>query len=191
MAEVRASSHHWLDWAAGFVSGVMVALIVVLALGKPEASRPLSPSPHSILQESPVLITPEPIKPKTKKSDVFVSDWVFWKTVPALVTAYEPGRRSCWPYADGRTSIGKNAWRMTGVAAYPGAIPYGAGVDVPGIGWRVVDDTGAAMKRSWSRGVYHIDVRMRTVWEANKWGRKRLNVRLYKRKATKREERTR
>ena len=51
--------------------------------------------------------------------------YVYWKTVRAKVTAYEPGRRSCGKYANGKTSIGQNAWIMDGVAADPRAIPYG------------------------------------------------------------------
>lgn len=186
-------THHWIDWAWGFMSGVMVAVIIGLAMQPESPQKPPVPR-QSVLPEcrpaspkqpqQPTVTPPAARKPAKTTRKAFVSDWEYWKTVPALVTAYEPGRRSCWPYADGKTSIGKNAWRMTGVAAHPDAIPYGAGVDVPGIGWRVVDDTGKAMRRSWSKGIYHIDVRMKTVWEANQWGRKKVRVKLYKRKAT-------
>jgi 3D (Asp-Asp-Asp) domain-containing protein len=68
----------------------------------------------------------------------------------------------------------RNAWKMDGCAVDPSAIPYGTLVWVPAVGWRVADDTGSAMKRSWKKGVYHVDVRMGTVWQARRWGSQEL-----------------
>lgn len=107
---------------------------------------------------------------------------VYWKTVRAKVTAYEPSRISCGKFANGRTSTNTNAWRTTGVATDPRAIPYGTVVDIPGIGKRVVDDCGSAMRRSWNRGIYHIDVRKTYVWQCRQWGTKILMVKLYRKK---------
>jgi 3D (Asp-Asp-Asp) domain-containing protein len=107
--------------------------------------------------------------------------YVYWKTVKAKVTAYEPSKVSCGASADGKTSIGQSAWIMDGVATDPRAIPYGTYCMVPGVGGRVVDDTGSAMRSSWrKRGQYHVDVRVRTVSEARRWGVKYLDVKLYK-----------
>jgi len=105
----------------------------------------------------------------------------YWKTVRAKVTAYEPSARCCGPYANGRTSIGQNAWVMDGVAADPIAIPYGTYCLVPGVGGKTVDDTGSAMRESWrSNGRYHIDVRVPYYSQAKRWGVKYLDVKLYK-----------
>jgi 3D (Asp-Asp-Asp) domain-containing protein len=94
----------------------------------------------------------------------------YWGTVLAKVTAYEPSSVSCGRFADGKTSTRRNAWNLDGCAVAPDAIPYGTLVWIPRIGWRVADDTGKAMKRSWQRGTYHIDVRMPTVRECRRWG---------------------
>ena len=116
-----------------------------------------------------------------KSSGGVPAGYVYWKTVRARVTAYDPSRRSCGRFADGKTSIGQSAWRMDGVATDPRAIPYGNYVVVPGIGAREVDDTGRAMKRSWSRyRRFHIDVRMTYPYQAERWGVKYLDVKLYR-----------
>lgn len=116
-----------------------------------------------------------------ESTDSVPEGYVYWKTVRAKVTAYEPGRRSCGKFANGKTSIGHNAWNMDGVATDPKAIPYGVYCDVPGIGIREVDDTGSAMRKSWRRyGRYHIDVRMPYYYQAKRWGVKYLDVKLYK-----------
>jgi 3D (Asp-Asp-Asp) domain-containing protein len=110
--------------------------------------------------------------------------YAYWKTVMARVTAYDPSERCCAPFADGRTSIGDNAWRMDGVAADPGVLPYRTLVWVPGVGWREVDDTGSAMKASWRRErTVHIDVRMPYFYQARRWGVRQLPIRLYRRLA--------
>jgi 3D (Asp-Asp-Asp) domain-containing protein len=100
-------------------------------------------------------------------------------TVRAHVTGYCPCSICCGRHANGRTSIRDNAWILNGCAADPSAIPYRWKVYIPGIGFREVDDTGGAMKRSWRRGIYHIDLRYRYHYQAkkcNKW----LNIGLYR-----------
>jgi 3D (Asp-Asp-Asp) domain-containing protein len=109
--------------------------------------------------------------------------YVYWKTVRARVTAYDPSKRCCGSFADGKTSIGLNAWKLTGCAAYPKAIPYGTLVYVPGVGYRTVDDTGAQMRKSWQKGVYHVDLRMKYHYEARRWGNRYLCIRLYRKNA--------
>lgn len=128
-------------------------------------------------------------KPSDSKSEIAGSiparraNLVYWKTVRAYVTAYEPSYRCCGRFADGKTSTGTNAWRMNGVATYKEAIPHGTYMEIPGIGIRVSDDTGRAMRDSWKeRGVYHIDVRMTYYYQARRWGHEWLNVKLYKKK---------
>ena len=107
--------------------------------------------------------------------------YVYWKTIQARVTAYEPSSRSCGKSADGITSLGDNAWRMDGCAVDPRAIPYRTMIEVPGLGMREADDTGAAMRRSWDRHRrFHIDIRFPYVNQARQWGVQTLDVRLYR-----------
>ncbi len=112
---------------------------------------------------------------------VIPKGYVYWKTVRAKVTAYDPSRVSCGKFADGKTSIGQNAWVMDGVATDPRAIPYGTYVVIPGVGAKQVDDTGSAMRRSWRRHRrFHVDLRMVYPYQANRWGVKHLDVKLYR-----------
>jgi 3D (Asp-Asp-Asp) domain-containing protein len=101
-------------------------------------------------------------------------------TRKTLVTAYCPCKICCGKSANGVTSTGRNAFRFTGVAADPTAIPYGNFVRIPGVGFRKVDDTGGAMRQSWRKGVYHLDLRFKTHEEARQWGRKWMKVDVYK-----------
>jgi cystine transport system substrate-binding protein len=78
------------------------------------------------------------------------------------------------------TSTRKNAWKLDGVAADPRLLPYGTIVDIPGVGRRVVDDTGGGMRRSARRGILHLDVRFSTVSEAREWGERWLMVKVCK-----------
>lgn len=105
----------------------------------------------------------------------------YWKTIRAKVVAYEPSRRCCGKLADGRTSTGTSAWRNNGCAVDPKLIPYGTIVSIPGVGLRIADDTGKAMRKSGRRGIYHIDVRMSYYWQARKFGVRYLRVKLYRR----------
>jgi 3D (Asp-Asp-Asp) domain-containing protein len=107
--------------------------------------------------------------------------YVYWKTVRTKVTAYDPSRLSCGKFADGKTSIGQNAWVMDGVASDPTAIPYGTYVVIPGVGGKIVDDTGRAMRNSWRKhGRYHLDLRVTYPYQARRWGVKYLDVKLYR-----------
>ena len=123
------------------------------------------------------------ITPADETSEPVPDGYVYWKTIKAKVTAYEPSKRCCGRFADGKTSTGGNAWRIDGCAAYPGAVPYGTLVQIPGVGFRKVDDTGPAMRRSWARGRYHIDVRMKYYYQARRWGCRTMDVKLYRKQA--------
>jgi len=102
-----------------------------------------------------------------------------YREVIAKVTAYCPCNVCCSSYADGRTSIGKSAWKP-GIAAAPAALPYGTQIAVPQYGTFAVDDTGSAMRRAWNRGgTIHIDVRMTYHYEARNWGTQYLTIRIY------------
>lgn len=98
------------------------------------------------------------------------------KTVEMLVTAYCPCEICCGKSADGQTSLGDDAYICDGVAAAPKAIPYRTQLRIPGVGIKEVDDTGGAMRKSWRKGVYHIDLRFPSHLEALKWGKKVLMV---------------
>jgi len=92
------------------------------------------------------------------------------------VTAYCPCRKCCGKHADGITANGKNARETVGVAADQKLLPYGTKLEIPGIGTRVVDDTGGAMRQAGKNGVYRIDVRMKSHEAARRFGVKWLDV---------------
>ncbi len=153
------------------------------------------PTTEGVFEPAPaVLVQPEvaaqPAAPKTAAkrsapvSSAVPKGYVYWKTVRAKVTAYDPSRRSCGRFADGKTSIGESAWVMDGVASDPLAIPYGTYVVIPGVGGRTVDDTGSAMRTSWRRyRRFHLDVRVHYPYQAKQWGVKYLDVKLYRKAA--------
>ncbi len=172
-----------------------VAVVTVMALffaagaASVNTDAPAVPDPSTSLaveaaQPAPSLGTDsDSAAPADEASEQVPDGYVYWKTVKARVTAYEPSKRCCGRFADGRTSTGRNAWKMDGCAAYPGAVPYGSLVHIPGVGFRKVDDTGPAMKRSWAKGRYHIDVRMKYYYQARRWGSKTMDVKLYRKQA--------
>ena len=95
----------------------------------------------------------------------------------AMVTAYTPGKESCGKWSKyGKTSTGRDARNTVGVAVCPKLIPYGSMVSVSGIGVRVADDTGGAMRRHGTKGIVHIDVRMHSVKKAREFGKRWLPI---------------
>lgn len=131
-------------------------------------------------ENEPLVTTTEEEKPLTINGIVIPYGYELWKVAKAKVTAYDPSEISCGKFADGLTSILHNAWRLDGCAVAPAAIPYGTLVYIPQVGARVADDTGAAMKKSWRHGIYHIDVRFTYPYQARQWGVKWLNVYLFR-----------
>jgi 3D (Asp-Asp-Asp) domain-containing protein len=91
------------------------------------------------------------------------------RSVEAIVTAYCPCRMCCGPGADGVTSTGRDA-RLPGCAVDPRLIPYGSRVRIPGVGWRIADDTGSGMRAQGRQGIIHIDVRMKSHEQAIRFG---------------------
>lgn len=91
----------------------------------------------------------------------------------ARVSAYCPGKCCCGIFADGKTSIGDDAYILDGVAANPRRLPYRTRLRIPGVGEREVDDTGAAMKRG---KILRIDLRFALHSEAVEWGIKYLDI---------------
>jgi len=94
------------------------------------------------------------------------------------VTGYCPCKKCCGKFADGKTSIGRDAWKTYGIAADPKLLPYGTRLDIPGIGIRIVDDTGGAMRQSAKKGIYHVDVRFHDHNKAKEFGVQWLNVKI-------------
>jgi len=86
-----------------------------------------------------------------------------------IATGYDPGPRSCGPFADGRTATGRLAGR--GVCAVdPNVIPLGTELWIEGYGYAVAADTGSAIKG------YRIDLCFDTYEEALSYGRRRVLV---------------
>jgi len=100
------------------------------------------------------------------------------RVIRMMVTAYCPCRICCGKDADGKTSTGKDAFKTLGVAAEPKLLPYGTKLEIPGVGVRVVDDTGGAMRQDAEKGIYHIDLRFPNHKEARKFGVRWLDVKI-------------
>lgn len=110
-----------------------------------------------------------------------------WWWIAATVTGYSPHDAIDSGHAstrDTKTATMRD-WRTHpyGIAADPRILPYGTHIQVPGYleksepntAWEV-DDTGGGMRRSWRRGIVHIDVRFKTEHSARKFGKKDISV---------------
>ncbi len=89
---------------------------------------------------------------------------------PAVVSA---GPNKGKPKAVGVTASGTRARRGT-VAADTAVLPFGTIVEVPGYGYGRVEDRGGAIKGE------KLDLWFPTHEEAQVWGRKRLDVRVWR-----------
>jgi len=98
-----------------------------------------------------------------------------YRIVNMRVTAYCPCKRCCYPYSDGVTSTGKNAYSL-GVAVDPKFIPYGTVIDIPGYGIVEADDCGGSIEGK------RLDVRFSTHQEALNWGVKNIQIKIYRSK---------
>lgn len=138
-------------------------------------------SPDYVRPGTVLMIPPADWKPPSQNVRKAPRGYRYWKTVKVRVAAYEPSARGCAPFADGKTSIGRNAWRLDGVAVDPSVIPYGTLVEIPGIGFKKADDTGSITRRFWRKhGVVQVEIRMATHNQARRWGVRWRNVRLYR-----------
>ncbi len=110
-----------------------------------------------------------------------------WWWIRATVTGYSPHDAIDSGHAstqDTKTATMRD-WRTHpyGLAADPKILPYGTYIQVPGYleksepntAW-MVDDTGGSMRKSWRRGIIHIDVRFKTESSARKFGKKNISV---------------
>jgi 3D (Asp-Asp-Asp) domain-containing protein len=89
-------------------------------------------------------------------------------------SGYANVEECCYPYFDGKTSIGRDA-NLPGVAVDPKIIPYKSIVEVPGIGKLLADDCGGSIKGN------KIDIRFPTYNEAINFGRKNMRIKIWKR----------
>ena len=80
----------------------------------------------------------------------------------------------------GKTATGKDGGKyLDGVAADPALLPYGMRLWIPGVGEKVVDDTGTKIrniKDDYGRPVYKICFRVKEHAEVAKYGHKKLHV---------------
>ncbi len=105
--------------------------------------------------------------------------YIYWKTLRLRVTSYAPDRRCCWPYSGRVTASGKSVWTNDGhlVAADTRLIPFHCMVRVPGYD---VDRPVPVLDRGGAIQGYRLDVLLPTFWQAQQWGHKFLNVKVYR-----------
>ena len=114
---------------------------------------------------------PEQIESKGTQKPATPIHYRYLRSVVAKVTGYTPGPESCAPFADGITSTGRDAKITDGLAAAPDCLPYGTLVHIPNVGFRVVDDTGSAMRKAWEENQQtHLDLRFQDLKLAKSWG---------------------
>ncbi len=73
-------------------------------------------------------------------------------------------------YRDGKTALNRPAVAGYTLAVDPRIIPFDSFVYIPGVGWRVAEDVGGAIKG------YRLDVLMETTKDAMKFGRQTLHA---------------
>lgn len=113
------------------------------------------------------------------------SGWVS-ERVTVRATAYCPCARCCGEHANGKTAIGRDAF-AAGVAVDPAVIPLRARLDIPGYprgpngngSWIIADDTKAEHTRVVD-GLSSIDLRFRTHEEAQRYGKKTIEVTVWR-----------
>ena len=86
------------------------------------------------------------------------------------ISAYCPCEICCGPYADGITSSGERAIEGITIAADPNVLPEGTEVYIEGVGRRIVQDTGGAIKGN------KIDLFFNSHQDALQFGRQYLEV---------------
>ena len=95
-------------------------------------------------------------------------------------TAYCCCEICCENFSDGLTSTMRDARKTVGVAIDPKVFSYGDKFFIRGIGIRIADDTGGAMRQSTKKGVKHIDIRMASHKLAREYGVKEKYVIVFK-----------
>lgn len=131
-------------------------------------------------------VVPDVIVPTPTVENITVEPAAWW-WIKATVTGYSPhdaGDSGHPSTLDTKTATMRD-WRTHpyGLAADPRILPYGTYIHVPGYleksepnsAW-LVDDTGGSMRKSWRRGIIHIDVRYKTEEWARKFGKKQMQV---------------
>ncbi|HPP74080.1 MAG TPA: G5 domain-containing protein [Armatimonadota bacterium] len=91
------------------------------------------------------------------------------KIMRMTATAYDPGPRSCGPYANGKTAIGLKAGYGV-VAVDPKVIPMRTKLYIEGYGYAIAGDTGSAIKGN------RIDLGFDTYAAAKRFGRRSVVV---------------
>jgi 3D (Asp-Asp-Asp) domain-containing protein len=122
-----------------------------------------------ILRAGVMLPVPLPNPNDHRHGEVFVPGEVE-AIQPYHVTAYCPCPTCCGQWADGVTASGSLARQGRTVAADTGLWGMGTCLAIPGVGTRVVEDTGSAIK--WRA----IDVYMNSHEAAKRFGVRFVNV---------------
>lgn len=86
-----------------------------------------------------------------------------------IITAYCPCVKCCGKM-DGITATGTKAMQGRTIAVDPKKIPYGTKIQIDGVGVRIAEDCGGAIKGN------RIDLYFNTHQEALRWGRQTKKV---------------
>ena len=77
----------------------------------------------------------------------------------------------------GKTANGRDGKKYCdGAAADPKAIPLGTRIYIPGVGDKVVDDTGTNLKEAYKKGELRVCFRVRTHEEVDKFPKQKLKI---------------
>lgn len=87
-------------------------------------------------------------------------------------TAYCACTKCCGPNAKGITRTGTKVTAGRTIAVDPNVIPLGSKVYIEGVGERIAEDSGSAVKGK------IVDIYMKNHSSALKWGRRKVNVRI-------------
>ena len=90
-------------------------------------------------------------------------------TEPYVITAYCPCVKCCGK-TDGITATGTKATQGKTIAVDPSKIPYGSEIEIEGVGVRIAEDCGGAIKGN------KIDLYFGTHEQALEWGRQTKQV---------------
>ena len=150
---------------------------------KEENSEPevIVDEPEIVVDEPIIMKEPQPVKiASVSAAPTRSAPNKKYRVATAVVTAYAPFDNQSGTCTDGdptNTATGTYPKHGT-VAADPSRLPYGTEIFIPGYGHGVIEDTGGALRND--KVNLRLDVFVDTYKEAIAFGRKTMEVRIYR-----------